>query len=103
MITPNLSAPVRLQLRRIPDPDRFQDFSCLRKSTYTVIVDVAPLPDGSLLAMAPELPSFRATFPDFEQLQEDLPYEIERFLNPESASPEALPEPVRYRITVLPR
>lgn len=71
------SAPVRLYLRRIPDPDQFPEFSCFRKATLVIAVDVAPVADGSLLVTSPDLPELHLTFSDFDQLREDLPHEIE--------------------------
>lgn len=77
MTPPSISDPVRLFLRRIPDPDQFPDFTCFRKATLSIAVDVAPLPDGSLLVTSPDIPELRLTFSDFDRLRDELPYAIE--------------------------
>lgn len=77
MTSAPISAPTRLYLLRVPDPEQFRDFSCFRKKTLTVAVDITPLPDGSLAVTSPDVPELNLTFSDLDQLREELPYEIE--------------------------
>ncbi|MEO5373762.1 MAG: hypothetical protein H7840_05715 [Alphaproteobacteria bacterium] len=77
MIPQQITAPVRLYLRRVPDPEQFRDFSCFRKSTLSIAVDVTPCPDGTLMVTSPDIPDLSLTYPDFDRLRDELPYEID--------------------------
>ena len=71
------SEPVRLYLHRAPDLVQFREFYCFRKKSLSVAVDVTPLPDGTLRVTSPDVPDLDLIFSDFDQLREELPYEIE--------------------------